>query len=363
MSRASRLLILLALVVGSAAVLAACGEEEDVQAILEETFAGEDKEVDSGRLALGLRITPTGGVPATGPIAARLEGPFAASEDEDSLPSFDLELTVNAGPRAFTAGVVSTGEAGFVRFQGGTFKLPEQVFTQFRQGYLQSRQQSEEGGDRPQSYASLGIDPRAWLRDAQIVGEEEIGGADTTHIRAGIDVSRLLADINRLLSQAGELGVTRPGQTSEQLTDEQVRLITQAVRSAQMDLWTGEDDRILRRLRVQLDYVVPDQDRERAQGATSGQLALQITIADLGEEQEIEAPEGARPLEELLGQLGGLLPGAGGGAGGGATQGGAAPKGEGTGSGAAATEYEQCLEQAGGDVRSIQECAKLLRAP
>ncbi|MDQ3608649.1 MAG: hypothetical protein M3459_07095 [Actinomycetota bacterium] len=359
MSRVPRLLILLFLVLAAPATLAACGEEEDVQAILEETFAGKDKEIDSGRLAVGLRITPTGGTPATGPIAARLEGPFAASEDEDGLPAFDLDLSLNAGPQTFSAGVVSTGEAGFVRFQGGTFKLPEPIFAQFRQGYLQSRKESERSGERPQSFASLGVDPRGWLRDPQIVGEEEVGGADTTHIRAGIDVARLLVDINRLLSQAGELGVTEPGQAPRQLTDEQRRLITDAVRSAQMDLWTGEDDRILRRLRVEVDYAIPEEAREEAQGLTSGQLALEITIAELGEEQEIEAPEDARPLEELLGQLGGQLPGAGGGA----NQGGAAPEDQGGGSGAAATEYEKCLEEAGGDVSAVQECAELLRAP
>ena len=359
MSRALRLLILFALLLAAAATLGACGEEEDVQAILEETFAGEDKEVESGRLALALRITPSGGTPATGPIAARLEGPFAASEDEGGLPAFDLDLSVNAGPQTFSAGVVSTGEAGFVRFQGATFQLPEQIFAQFRQGYLQSRKEGEQGSGGPQSFASLGVDPRGWLRDPQIVGEEEVGGADTTHIRAGIDVSRLLEDINRLLSQAGKLGVLEPGQTPQQITDEQRRLVTEAVRSAQMDLWTGEDDRILRQLRVQVDYVIPQEAREKAQGLTSGQLALQITIADLGEDQEIEAPEGARPLEELLGPLGGQLPGAGGGG----TQGGEAPEGQASGSDGEAMEYDQCLEEAGSDVDAVQECAELLRSP
>lgn len=360
MPRAPRLLILLALVLAAAATLAACGEEEDVQAILEETFAGEDKEVDSGRVALGLRVTPTGGTPATGPIAARLEGAFAASEEEEGLPRFDLNLSLNAGPQAFTAGVVSTGEAGFLRFQGGTFQLPEQVFAQFRQGYLQSRERSEQGDDGPQSVASLGIDPRGWLRDPQIVGEEEVGGADTIHIRADIEVAPLLEDINRLLSRAGELGVAEPGQTPEQLTEEQRRIITQAVRSARMDLWTGADDRILRRLRLEVDYAIPEEAREQAQGLTSGQLALEITIADLGEDQEIEAPEGARPLDELLGQFGGQLPGGGAPEGGVAPEEGAAPEGEG---GGAATEYDRCLEQAGGDVGAIQECAELLSAP
>ncbi|MBA3861072.1 MAG: hypothetical protein H0X56_03785, partial [Solirubrobacterales bacterium] len=97
--------------------------------------------------------------------------------------------------------------------------------------------------------------------------------------------------------------------------------------------------------------------QEEAQGLTSGELALEVTIAELGEDQEIEAPEDARPLDELLGQFGGQLPG------GGAPEGGANPEGGGGESGGAATEYDQCLEEAGGDVGAIQECAELLSAP
>lgn len=316
MRRVPRLLTLLALLLASVATPAACGGgEEDVQAILEETFAGEDKQVDSGRLALGFRLTPTGGDPATGPISARLEGPFKAAEEKDGVPSFDLQLAVNAGPQTFSAGAVSTGDAGFLRFQGGAFQLPGPVFEQFRQGYRQARQDGERG-DQGQSFASLGIDPRGWLRDPRIVGEEELGGADTTHIRSGIDVARLLADLNRLLARAGELGVTEGRQVPEQITPEQVRLVTQAVGRAQMDLWTGEDDRILRRLRLEVDYALPQEARgdapEEARGLTSARAALEITIADLGEDQEIEAPENPRPLGEVLDGLGGLS-GAGGG--------------------------------------------------
>ncbi len=107
-----------------------------------------------------------------------------------------------------------------------------------------------------------------------------------------------------------------------------------------------------------LDETFAGEDKEeRAQGLTSGQLALEVTIAELGEDQAIEAPEGARPLAELLGQFGGQLPG------GGAPEGGAAPEGGGGEPGGAATEYDQCLEQAGGDVGAIQECAELLSAP
>lgn len=314
MSRASRLLTLLALLVAGVATLAACGEEQDVQAILEETFAGQ-KEIDSGRLALGFRLTPTGGEPATGPISARLEGPFQAAEDDADVPAFDVQLTVNAGPQTFTAGAVSTGDAGFLRFQGGTFQVPAPLFEQFARSYVQARREAQQGGG--QSFAALGVDPRAWLRDPRIVGEEEVAGADTTHIRSGIDVARLLEDINRLLVRAGQLGVAEGGQVPEQLTPEQIRLVTAAVRRAQMDLWTGEDDRILRRLRLEVDYQLPEEAREEApedaRGLTSARAALELTLADLGEEQEIVAPQDARPLGELLGRLpegsGGRQPG------------------------------------------------------
>jgi len=317
----------------SAGGLTACGGgEEGAAEVLEQTFAGQGERFDSGRLAVGLRLTPTGdrGQGSLGSLSARLEGPFVAAEGDDGVPRFDLELSLDAGPASRSAGLVSTGDALFVRAQGQTVQLPDAQFQEFARGV---REGGEEGGGT--TLASLGIDPRGWLTDPRRVGGEEIAGTETIHVRAGIDVARLLADVDRLLAQAARLGVGE-GQAPRSLTPQQRELITQAVRSARMDVWTGEDDKVLRRLRVEVGYAVPEQARQQV-GLGRGTLALELGVSELNEDQEIEAPRNAMRAPAAPG--------------GGGTQGGGQ---------LGSPEYNRCLQQAGDDIAAVQQCARLL---
>ena len=321
--------------------LAACGQgQESADEVLQQTFAGQGERFKSGRLALGLRLTPRGdeGQSTIGSLSAGVEGPFVAAEGDDGVPRFDLELSLDAGPASQSAGLVSTGDALFVRTQGQAFRLPEAQFQQFARGARESRNRGGAEAGAP-TFASLGIDPRAWLTDPRRVGIEEIAGTEAIHIRAGIDVERFLTDVDRLLAQAGRLGVGE-GQAPRSLTPQQRALITEAVRSARMEVWTGEDDKVLRRLRVEVGYAVPERAREQI-GLGEGTLAVQLDVSELNEEQEIEAPENA-------------------------TQAPAAPGGGTPGGGAqqlGPPEYNRCLEQAGEDVAAVQRCARLLDAP
>ena len=55
------------------------------------------------------------------------------------------------------------------------------------------------------SFKSLGVDPQRWLRDPEYVGKEDVGGTETLHIRAGIDVPLLLEDVNKILGRAEDI--------------------------------------------------------------------------------------------------------------------------------------------------------------
>jgi hypothetical protein len=119
------------------------------------------------------------------------------------------------------------------------------------------------------------------------------------------------------------------------------------VRSASVDVFTGKDDKLLRRLDVRVGL----QKSGRVQG---GQLRFQLQLDALNQGQDIKAPTSAKPLSELLSSLqGGVLPGS-------------------TGNGASPTpnqsypprtaegqQYMDCLQKAGDDVGKLQRCAAL----
>lgn len=357
------LFTLLALVAGGL-TLAACGGGDDggggddsVSGILTSTF-GSDKPIRSGKLDVAVSLDAQGLPSLTGPVALKLTGPFQSNGSE-KLPAFDFDLSLDASGQSFTAGAVSTGDKGFLTFQNQNFAVGDELFQSFRTGYQQAQKEAGSQDDGP-TFKALGIDPLRWLSGAKKAGTAETGGTGTTHITATVDVPKFLLDINTLLEKADDLGVAQqaPAEVPATLTQAQRTQIAEAVKSAKVDVYSGQDDQLLRRMVVAVQFDVPQAERAGVGGLEGGTLKLDLTIADLNEEQKISAPANARPLEELTGQLGGgATTGAAGasgttGAGGAASEAGGAP--------AANPEYLECLDRAGTDLRKVQECAGAL---
>lgn len=349
MSRRSLLAFLLLLCTFA---LAACGgggdDDVDVDQVLKETFSG-DKDINSGRLDVSLRLDANGLASLQGPVSLRLSGPFATTK-EDELPRFALEAQLTAGGQDIRAGATSTGEKGFVSFQGQPYAMSDELYEQFKKGYAEEARKSEDGEGEGTTFEALGIDPQRWLSDPRYEGKEEVGGAQTLHIVSGVDVPRMLEDVNRVLGRAEDIQ-GQAGERARELTEEERKQISDAIKDARLELWTGEEDKIMRRINVRLQFEVPEASRQQAQGLTSGTLRFDLGFGAINEEQSIEGPADARPFEELLSQLGGQ-------AGGGGAQAPEGGSGSG-GSGGAATPYEECVQEAGADISKLQECAGL----
>lgn len=292
-----------------------------VDAVLAKTFGAQGRAPRSGRLDVSMRVTGKGVGPLTGPLSVGLSGPFEFARQQ-AIPRFDMTTRVQMQGTSFRSGAISTGRAGFLRMRGRTFRLPDDLFRQIREGL------SGGGAGGAPTFRSLGVDPRRWLKDPRTTGTERLDGVRTTHVEGAIDVSALLDDLDKVLGQAGQLGVLLPGQSIQRLSPAERRRIISSVRGTKAELWTGAEDRILRRLRTDVDL------------ADGGALDLRLDIADVNRPQTIETPTGARPFSELLpGGLGALLGG---------------------GGGAKALE---CLQGAGQDPTALQRCAQKLGVP
>jgi hypothetical protein len=350
-------LLLLALAALLAVVVAGCGgsdgssasEDTSVDELLKQTFTGK-KKVDSGKLDLSLKIDVQGGSSQVqGPISLSLSGPFQ-TQGKGKLPKFDIDAAFEGSGQSLKAGVTSTGDKAFVNFQGTEYAVSDQVFEQFKAGYEQAQKQSADKGNQ-QSLATLGIDPRRWLTDAKNAGEAKVGDTDTIKITGGVDVDKLLDDVNTALEKARNLGVQGSESLPEKLTDKQKQEAADAIKDLSVEIYTGKDDTTLRRMVVNMGVDAKDSGG----GATTGTLTLDFSLLDLNEDQTIEAPSGAKPFDELLGQLGGLGLGGAGSSGSGSS---------GSGSGGASAEdlkkYSDCVTAAGSDTAKAQKCADLL---
>jgi hypothetical protein len=346
--------IALAALLVAALALVACGgggggdeasSDTDVDTLLEKTFSG-GKDVKSGKIDLSVKASASGSTGGSFDVA--LTGPFE-SEGTKKLPKFALKVSASGQGQNIEAGATSTGEKGFVNFNGEDYVVSDEVFAQFKQGYEEAAAKNDSSSD--QSLASLGLDPKKWLTNPENAGEAKVGDTDVIRITGGLDVPKFLDDLNTALSKAGQLGVPQ-GQLPTQLTDEQRKQVEDAIEDVKVEIATGKEDMTLRQMKVDLSAKDPESD-------DTATVNFDLQLIDLNEGQEFPEPADAKPFDELLSQFGGL-----GGLSG--LNGGADASGADSGSTSGASqeqldEYSQCLEDAGSDLTKAQECASVLQ--
>jgi hypothetical protein len=320
----------------------------DVNELLRDTFAG-GKSIESGKLAIALGVESDSGQPVT----VKVDGPFQ-SQGAGRLPQLDLDVSFAGGGQTIEAGVTATADQAFVSYGADTYAIAGPVFQQFKAGYEEAAKRSSDEND--QTLASLGIDPRRWLTNAKNEGEAKVGDTDTIKITGDVDVEKLLEDVDNALEKVRSLGVQGSDQLPKRLTDEEKRQTAEAIDRLNVEIYTGADDRILRRIVVDLGLDVP---KGSTSGAQSVDLRFDLQLLEVNEDQEITAPENAKPFEELakrlqdlgigldnLGQLGAGIDG---------DTGGADQESLG--------KYSECIREAAGKADEVRKCADLLTTP
>jgi hypothetical protein len=303
--------VLLALIAVAVAVgIAACGGNGDsanARQVVKQTFEGK-KRVDSGKLDLSmtanLRATGLAATQLKEPIVIKMSGPFQ-SRGDNSLPAMDLELSATGSGQDFSAGAISTGDKGYVTFQGKPYSVPDSTFGRFKRGFEQQQKQDNQSSNNLDLKA-LGINPDNWLENPKNEGDEEVGGATTTHVSSNVNLDALLADVDHLLKRADKLGLSQQQlqQVPQGLNSQSRKQIKDSIKRAKVDIWTGKDDKTLRRLRLDVSFDLPPALQSQAQGVQGGNIKLDLEVADVNKPQDIKAPANPRPWSELQQQIG-----------------------------------------------------------
>jgi hypothetical protein len=357
--------VLLAVFAAATAVgVAACGggggDSADARQVVKQTFAGQ-KRVDSGKLNLSLTAKLRGtGLAATQlqePIVLKMSGPFQSRGDNE-LPAMNLELTATGSGQDFSAGAVSTGDKGYVTFQGKPYSVPDKVFQQFKTGF--EKQQKADNSQSNLDLSALGINPESWLKSPKNEGEEDVGGAKTTHVSSDVDLKALLDDVDNLLKKADKLDLSRQQlqQLPKGLTGATRKQVQEAIKKAHVDIWTGKEDKTLRRLQLTVAFDIPESLKAEAQGVLGGDLDLTLEVADVNEKQDIKPPANPRPWSELQQQLGTSALGGSLGAGSGGSSGSSGSGSSGAGS-KRTRDFLKCVQKAKTSA-DVQTCGALL---
>lgn len=278
--------------------LPACGSSEDPKQVVSTAFT-EPHRYDSGRLDATVSLQG-GGVTGDGGLKLALDGPWTTN-GKGKVPSFEMDTELGLGSRQVRVRLISDGKSAYVDFAGAAYRLPQAVFDGFESAYTGSAAGRSAATGLLQR---LGFSPEGWITSPEVVGDEKVGGVDTVHVKAKIDVSKLAADLGSLLEAANSAGgglLSVPG-----LTDKAREQLSGAVDQADFNLWAGKDDGELRKVTVIV--------KTRKVGPVPPlSVDVSIQLNELNEPQQIDIPQNAQSFDSLAGLLGGLA-GLGGGA-------------------------------------------------
>jgi hypothetical protein len=363
-----RVRVRLSVLVFVAVALVSCGGDGDqgnVEDLLDRAFRESIKSAD---LKVDARLQLKGSESLDRPVRIQASGPFRTNSGK--LPSADLELRVgtDGGGQTVQTGFLSTGDRAFVKFEDVYYEQPA------AQVRAANASINKAGG---RSLRSLGLDPRSWLSGAEEEGDERVAGVETTHVSGRLDVAALLRNINEFVERSGAALTGATGQAvPKPLSNEDISNLSEVVDDPTFDVYVGKEDDTIRKVSGRLEFDVPEDSRSTLNGIEGGSLEFSVEFADVNGDQEIEAPDKARPLAELTSSLGGssLLGGLGDEAAGLDTDDGSAP-----GTGVAPAQpngtdtapntpdaddfkaYADCLDKARPeDTEALQRCSELL---
>lgn len=292
--RLRRPLAVLACLVVAAGLPAACGgsadEQQTAAEILRETFAGRDSAIEDGILSLSFRLDPEGLLAVGGPVRFTLRGPFRAARAGE-LTRFDVDFAATLAKKRYSGSVLSTGSRALVTFDDATYEVGDAVVRRLRR--------SSEPLRDSRGLAVTGFDPLRWISNPQKRRTERTAGARTIRIGGKLDVERLLGDLDGLLTKAGG---SASGSTL--LTPTLRRQIAGATESSSVDVWTGESDRLLRRIAVRIVFFFKD-GSSPLEALRGGTITLRMRLDDVNERSApasaFAVPRGTRPrpLAEL----------------------------------------------------------------
>jgi hypothetical protein len=251
-----------------------CGQS-GAQKVLSETADNLGK-LHSGNLTLRLVVSPREGT--KGRIGFELRGPFALRPG--GLPIAKVAYTQIAGARKATATFISTGTKAYAEINGKAYELPPEATDAVR------RAAAGPGGSK-----GLGsFDISSWVKDPVLER-----GRDVDHVAAKLDVVNAANGLLALVRGLGRDAPVIAGAEADRLRD--------AVESSSFDVWSGHDDRLLRRLllKAQLGLDVPA-SLQRALGKVVGaKVEFELAVSHPNEAISVPPPTNPLPSSELPG--------------------------------------------------------------
>jgi hypothetical protein len=155
------------------------------------------------------------------------------------------------------------------------------------------------------------LSPASWLKDAQVVGTESVGGTEAYHVKGAVDVAALMTDITSIMEseefqdlQSGMPGATEDdmyydeyGYDEPVLSEAEIEEIVSCFKKLDVDLWIAADGFTVVKSKIAL--LVEPPAGEDNEGVKAVSMSGGFTMTDIGKPVEITAPSSRASFDAL----------------------------------------------------------------
>jgi hypothetical protein len=233
--------------------------------------------IHSADVRLHLELAPRTNA-AAGRVGFSLAGPVDLGRG--GLPKAKLVYTQVAGPRQGSATFIADGRDAFVEVKGTPYHLASSQTRALQQSAGTVRRTTE-------------LPVGRWILDPKLTGSESIGGVKADHVTGRLDAAGALHDIFSAVRSAGGTAPDLSGSGADE--------VRKAVDAASVDVWSGHDDHLLRRLRLAVSFRVqpPASLRAKLGQFSGGRFAFDVELGRVNQPVDVKAPAGAKPASAL----------------------------------------------------------------
>ena len=245
------------------------------------------KPIESARFNIRFNATELAG--SRERQALRLTGRFQSADGK--VPSFDIRASEVTDGKATHDHVLSTGDKGYV-FSGVTaFTVGKKTMA----GLNTFREAIAKGTAGPNDQL-VEPDPASWLKNVKADKAAKIDGVETSHITAVIGPKLASADVLKVVRSVAA-ATDQPVGLPKQLSAK----VQRALKTARLEAWVGTEDRIVRRLSIDVRGAFPDDVLEKGE-SSRWHMGLDVNLSQVNKPQKIETP----PLTDPAGPAKGL---------------------------------------------------------
>ena len=260
----------------------------EVNKLLRQTF-GPNAKAKSGNISAVVDIDVEGHPRYKEPVQVSLVGPFT---DAGGQPEAMLDVSLALRGGILGGDMYLKDDKAFIGLGSTAYEIPASIATPLRKPLQQ------DGNTLDAIMSVFNINPDRWAKNPRIVGKERIAGIDTIHGSAQINTKNLFLDLATLAKRLTSLRITEIAGLPRRVDARTRAALSRSVKTATGDVYTGADDKVLRRARLRLLLEPSAKDRKMLKFA-SIKVAANLDISDVGSPQKVNVPSNRGSYDAL----------------------------------------------------------------